>query len=126
MFEEELAGDAMGLLQHLEGQMMMLSEPDQEFVLGCRHAISAGAALTAGNKSQLRKIASTLTHAGHNTLGDGLSMGQVVHDLANALHMLSPDEKAVIANMARKLKAGEQLMQDEIARVLQIYTEKGF
>lgn len=126
MFEAELAGDALGLLQHLEGQMVMLSDPDQEFVIGCRVAISAGASLTASNREQLKKIGSVLTHASHNTLGGALSMGQVLHDLANSIHTLSAEEKAVAANMGRKLKDGVSLSQDEIVRVLQIYSDKGF
>ena len=132
---EELYGEAdegtEKVLQVLEGNMIMLSTVDQEFVIGCRQHLQLGGILTADNKQRLQQIAGSLSSTSHNTLGIGagtpaLSMQEVLRAFANNLSILSPQEKHFAAQMAQKLRSGKQLSLDEMQTLLSIYTAKGF
>ena len=131
MFDERQVSDNVAeILQHLEGQTVMLSDTEQDFVLGCRLALETGGKLTAENQAEIIRIFRSLNHAEHNAVGGlaegALSMQRVVKDLAGAIHMLSPQEQQFLQQMAGKVQGGVKLSIQEIEALVKIYGDKGF
>jgi hypothetical protein len=126
MFEGLAQPDIMGTLAHLEPRLPLLSEDDQVFILGCRMTLEAGGALTAQNQQEVRRIASTIVAVEHNTMDKPISVSQMLHDLGSAIHMLSPEEKAFLGPIARKVKASRALTAGEMQRLLAVHASKGF
>ena len=130
LFEGQISDSSDRILQYLETQLLMLSEVDQNFVLGCRMALEAGGKLTAENQTEIRRIAGTLTHVGHNAVGgmaeNALSMKKVIKDLSGAIHMLTPEEQRFYQRAAAKVQANQKLTVEEIEVLIRIYGEKGF
>lgn len=116
----------MQLLRTLENSMVMLSDDDQAFIQGCLVQVGMGTPLETAQQQQIRRIANTLTHSGHNTMGDALSMTKVCQDLHGAMHTLDAEEKRILGAAIQKLNAGQKLTTEEIAPLLTIYTNKGF
>ena len=126
MFENLAAEDISAMVASLENQLPMLTETDQQFILGCRMHMESGTALTAQNQTEVRRIASTLTHVGHNTLGGALSPKEVLQKLASVRHTLTPQEGQLANQLAQKMQQGQALTPNEVTALLNIYTTKGF
>lgn len=131
MFDERQVSDSVAeVLQHLEGQTVMLSDTEQDFVLGCRMTLDTGGRLTAENQAEILRIARSLNQAEHNGVGGlaagALSMQRVVKDLAGAIHMLTPQEQQFLQQMAGKMQHGQKLSIEEIEGLLKVYGAKGF
>jgi hypothetical protein len=119
------------LINSIEPQLLLLSEAEQNFVVGCRMTLEMGGLLTQQNQDELRRIAGTLNHAGHNVLGgvtagDTLSMQKVVKDLVGANLTLNPQEKQIVNQMLVKIQRGQKLDRGEVAQLLRVYFDKGF
>jgi hypothetical protein len=130
LFEGQISDGVERTLQYLETQLLLLSDVDQDFILGCRMTLGAGGRLTPENQAEIQRIASTLTHVGHNIVGgmaeSALSMQKVVKDLAGAIHMLTPQEQQFLQQMAGKVQGGVKLSVPEVEALVKIYGEKGF
>ena len=121
--------DAYQLLQTLYEQLPMMSEADQQFVVGCNATVNVtNAPLTAEQQQRLQKLAATMQAAEHNTLGLGapLSIRQVFKDLESAKHMLTPAEHAFALKLSRQIAKGAQLDNPDLEKLLNIHAAKGF
>lgn len=114
------------MLAVLENNLMMFSDDDQEFIQSMVLLVGTGSPLVAQQIQRLGGLMSTLKTSGHNTLGESLSMVQVVKDLAGALHTLNPSEKQFLIGVANKMKQRIPLSTDEVQQLLNVYAAKGF
>lgn len=126
MFENQADGSVQEMLAMLEQHLPMLSDQDQAFVTGCRMTLEMGGTLTAQNQQEIRRIASTLAKAEHNTMEKPLSPKQMLQELGGVVHTLSQQEKMFLAPLAGKVKQGVSLSAEEVSQLIAIYTEKGF
>ena len=114
------------LLSKLEGHLMMLSDADQGFVIGCRHHLDSGAQLTQANKAELRRIVDTLENASHATLEKPLSISQMLKDLASNPHVLSFEEKKFLNRVAHAVKSNTKMGSYDVELLVKLYSAKGF
>lgn len=126
LFENQAQEGVAETLANLEQHLPMLSDQDQQFIVGCRMTLEMGGTLTAQNQQEIKRIASTLQQAEHNTMEQPLSVKKMLQDLGGVIQSLSPQERNFLGPIARKVQGGEQLTQDEMTQLLQIYTDKGF
>ncbi len=133
LFEGQAPGSIHQLLAMLEGNMALLGDTDQGFVIGCRSHLNEGAILTADNQAQLRRIAATIGDNGVPDMGDGivaaeqsLSTLQMLRHLAGTIHTLNPEERRFANSMATKHKQKVQMSPDELQKLVTLYTLKGF
>ena len=121
--------DPHKLLQSLAEQMTMMSDADQQFLLGCQTTVSvAGAPLSAEQVKRLHALAAAMQQTEHSVMGLGapLSMPKVLKDLSSAVHMLSPAEHAFALKCSRILASGRTLDLGDIEKLLNIHSNKGF
>ncbi len=121
--------DPYALLQSLAEQLPMLSDDDQQFILGCQASVSiAQMPLTKPQAERLHRISASLQMMEHNTmdLGAPLSIPKVVRDLAGAVHMLTPAEHAHALKVSRLVAKGAPLTTEDIERLINIHAAKGF
>lgn len=132
LFEGQAPGSTHQLLAMLEGNMALLGDADQGFVIGCRSHISEGAILTKENQAQLRRIAATIGDNGVPSMGGivtsekPLSTLQMLRSLAGAIHTLSPEERRFANLMATKHTQKVQMTPEELQKLVTLYTLKGF
>ncbi len=126
MFEGQAAAGIKGLLKHLETQMPMLSEPDQHFVEGALYTLEMGGVLKQADQTRVKQIMQTLSTAGHNTMDGALSVGQMLKSLSTVIAKLTEQESRLLGGIARKVKVKQPLNEQELASLVQIYTDKGF
>lgn len=126
MFEGLTTTGLEELIAAIDSQSPLLADDDREFILGCQMAISSGGKLTDENEQRVRKIARSITAAGHNALEGAISIPQVCKDLSGANHMLSGPEKAFFAVVDSKVRSKVPLSAEEVQQLLTIHAGKGF
>ena len=123
---DNLSGDEDQLLAHLETQLPMLSDSDQDFVIGCRLHIEAGTRLTPQNIAVLHRIAATLGNTAHSALEGTLSVQKMLKDLATNHHILSYEEKKFLNKVAQTHQNSGRLGEYEVELLVKLYGSKGF
>lgn len=124
-----MAVDPYQLLQALEDKLPMLSDADQQFVVGCQATLNiAQEPLKPEQVARLIAIVNTVRAAEHNTMGLGapLSLTQVFKDLSGAVHMLTPNEHALALKLSRQFSKGVAIEQVDMEKLFNIHAAKGF
>jgi len=118
--------DVEQMLSYLETQLPMLSDSDQDFVIGCRLHIEEGVRLTPQNIAVLKRIVATLSNTVHSSMEIPLSPHKMLKDLATNHHILSHEEKKFLNRIAQQLQAGGRLGEYDVELLVKLYGSKGF
>lgn len=122
--------DINATLHALSDQLMMLSDADQQFIVGCQSQLSISQVpLTPAQVARVTSIVKTLRESEYSTmvLGEApLSVPKMLKNLHSAVHMLTPAEHNLVLKCARQYARHVAISVPDIGQLANIHAAKGF
>jgi putative SOS response-associated peptidase YedK len=115
-----------GIVNRLAGQLSLLSEDDQNFVLGCQANLGMAEPITAENIRRIQQIAIVLKDSQHQavTVDGALTLKRMLQGLAAVRQTLTKPEYDFANALAVKLQAKQRFTQPETLALVHLYTSK--
>lgn len=113
------------MLGELESNLVVLSDPDQDFVLGAIASTQMGGVLVPQNVQRLQQIHNGLHLAQHNAVGKPLSLRQTLTELSAQAGRLSAEDRSFLQACAGAVQAQQPLTPESVQKLLDMHGKHG-
>lgn len=115
--------NVMEMLGELEQNLVLLSHPDQEFVVGAALSLQSGGTLNQDNLNRVVRIYNETQATQFSGVEKPLSMRRVLSEISSQLARVPEQDRAFVVECSQRFNA---LSEPDVTRLLRIHSALGF